>query len=47
MARYWRLYGRIEFAHQFRPLGDEELAFVLTCRWRDLGLERFSAELNR
>lgn len=30
LSRYPRLYSRIGFAHQYRPLGDDELAFVLT-----------------
>jgi len=38
LARYPQLYSRIGFAHQYRPLGDEELAFVLCRHWRKLGL---------
>lgn len=38
MSRYPQLYSRVEFAHQYRPLQDEELTFVLTRRWRQLGL---------
>ena len=26
------------FVHQYRPLGDEELRFVLTHKWAELGL---------
>jgi len=38
LARYPQLYSRIGFAHQYRPLSDEELAFVLSRHWRKLGL---------
>ena len=38
LARYPQLYSRIGFAHQYRPLADDELAFVLTRRWQKLGL---------
>lgn len=38
LARYPELYSRIGFAHQYRPLGDDELAFVLTRHWKRLGL---------
>ena len=38
LARYPQLYSRIGFAHQYRPLGDDELAFVLTRHWKRLGL---------
>ncbi len=36
-ARYPQLYSRIGFAHQYRPLGQEELLFVLDRYWRRLG----------
>nr|MEC6699819.1 AAA family ATPase [Sphingobium sp. SJ10-10] len=38
MARYPQLFSRVGFAHHYRPLHDQELTFVLTRRWRDLGL---------
>lgn len=38
LAVYPQLYSRIGFAHQYRALTDEELAFVLTRHWRRLGL---------
>ncbi len=38
LARYPQLYSRIGFAHQYRPLGDDELAFVLSRHWHKLGL---------
>ncbi|KQS66658.1 AAA family ATPase [Modestobacter sp. Leaf380] len=36
-ARYPQLYSRIGFAHQYRPLGNDELLFVLDRYWRRLG----------
>jgi len=38
LARYPQLYSRVGFVHQYRPLGDEELRFVLTHKWAELGL---------
>lgn len=38
LSRYPQLYSRIGFAHQYRTLGDDELAFVLTRHWKRLGL---------
>jgi DNA transposition AAA+ family ATPase len=38
LSRYAQLYSRIGFAHQYRPLGDDELAFVLSRHWRKLAL---------
>ncbi len=38
LAAYPQLYSRIGFAHQYRTLTDDELAFVLTRHWRRLGL---------
>jgi len=38
LSRYPQLYSRIGFAHQYRRLGDDELAFVLSRHWRKLGL---------
>lgn len=37
LSRYAQLYSRVGFAHQYRPLGNEELKFVLTKRWKKLG----------
>lgn len=34
LARYPQLYSRIGFAHEYRPLGPDELTAVLTRRWR-------------
>jgi hypothetical protein len=39
LARYPQLYSRVGFVHEYRPLGADELAFVLTRRWPDLGLD--------
>lgn len=33
LARYPQLYGRIGFAHEYRPLDNDELTAVLTRRW--------------
>ncbi|MGE5946486.1 MAG: AAA family ATPase [Betaproteobacteria bacterium] len=38
MARYPQLYSRVGFAHHYRPLHGDELSFVLTRHWRQLGL---------
>jgi DNA transposition AAA+ family ATPase len=38
MSRYPQLYSRVGFAHHYRPLRGDELTFVLTCHWRQLGL---------
>jgi DNA transposition AAA+ family ATPase len=46
MARYPQLFSRVGFAHQYRPLQDKELTFVLTRRWRDLGLALDDADFT-
>ena len=46
MGRYAQLFSRVGFAHQYRPLQDEELTFVLTLRWRDLGLAMDEADFT-
>lgn len=46
MARYPQLFSRVGFAHQYRPLQDQELTFVLTRRWRDLGLAMDDADFT-
>ncbi len=38
-SRYPQLYSRVGFAHHYRPLGSEELTFVLSKHWRKLGVE--------
>lgn len=36
-SRYAQLYSRVGFAHEYRPLAQEELNFVLERRWHKLG----------
>lgn len=36
-SRYPQLYSRVGFAHEYRPLAEDELRFVLARRWRKLG----------
>ncbi len=37
LARYPQLYSRVGFAHQYRPLSADELAFVLQRHWSQIG----------
>ncbi len=37
-AHYPQLYSRLGFSHQYRPLGRDELLFVLGRHWKHLGL---------
>jgi DNA transposition AAA+ family ATPase len=46
LARYPQLYSRVGFAHHSRPLHDDELTFVLTRHWRQLGLSLDSADFT-
>jgi DNA transposition AAA+ family ATPase len=46
MERYAQLFRRVGFAHQDRPLQDQELPFVLTRRWRDLSLAMDEADFT-
>lgn len=46
LSRYPQLFSRVGFAHTYRPLQNEELAFVLTRRWRQLGLELDDADFT-
>lgn len=36
-SHYPQFYSRVGFAHQYRPLGHDELLFVLHRHWRSLG----------
>lgn len=36
-SRYPQLYSRVGFAHEYRPLAEVELRFVLERRWHKLG----------
>ena len=36
-SRYPQFYSRVGFAHQYRPLAQDELNFVLQRHWRHLG----------
>jgi len=38
LARYPQLYSRIGFAHEYRPLSNDELTFVLQHHWAAIGL---------
>lgn len=37
-SRYPQFYSRVGFAHEYRPLTNDELRFVLDRHWRRLGL---------
>ncbi len=46
LSRYPQLFSRVGFAHSYRPLQDEELTFVLTRRWQQLGIEFNDADFT-
>ena len=46
LSRYPQLYSRIGFAHHYRPLQGDELTFVLTRHWRQLGLALDEADFT-
>jgi DNA transposition AAA+ family ATPase len=46
LSRYPQLFSRVGFAHAYRPLQNEELTFVLTRRWRQLGIELDDADFS-
>jgi DNA transposition AAA+ family ATPase len=46
LARYPQLYSRIGFAHEYRPLGTDELTSVVSDHWQALGLRVASGEFT-
>ena len=36
-SRFRQFYSRVGFAHQYRPVGQDELNFVLQLHWQHLG----------
>jgi DNA transposition AAA+ family ATPase len=38
LSRYAQLYSRVGFVHHFKPLGAQEIEFVLEHKWQQLGL---------
>jgi DNA transposition AAA+ family ATPase len=46
LSRYPQLYSRVGFAHHYRPLQGDELAFVLTRHWRQFGLALDGADFT-
>jgi DNA transposition AAA+ family ATPase len=46
LSRYPQLYSRVGFAHHYRPLRGDELTFVLTRHWRQLGLALEEADFT-
>lgn len=46
LSRFPQLYSRIGFAHHYRPLQGDELSFVLTRHWRQLGLTLDDADFT-
>jgi len=46
LSRYPQLYSRVGFAHHYRPLQGNDLAFVLTRHWRQLGLSLDGADFT-
>jgi len=37
LSRYPQLFSRVGFVHPFRPLSNEEMQFILTQKWAELG----------
>ena len=46
LSRYPQFYSRVGFAHHYRALTGDELSFVLTRRWRSLGLDLDDADFT-
>ena len=38
LSRYPQLYSRIGFAHEFKPLSEDEMEFLVEYHWKELGL---------
>lgn len=38
LSRYPQLYSRVGFVHEFKPLSQEEMLFILDHKWPELGL---------
>ncbi len=39
LSRYPQLYSRVGFVHEFKPLSQEEMVFMLEHKWLELGLD--------
>lgn len=46
LCRFLQLYSRVGFAHEYRPLGRDEMLFMLERHWRTLGLSLDTADFT-